>query len=233
MRRGIKSAQAILGLVAFSLVMPFVLLVCVRLFVQARMIPPQMETMAPTFRPGDRFLIESASIYLRRKYKRGEIIVFYPPPVETGGRDLSNDFLHVLGRASGLPYFPCEKAFVKRVIGLPGETVQVEPGKGVIVNGKTLDESAYEAEPVAYRLQKFGDIGTDLGDRRNIHPYSVSEDAGKNIVVPAGHLFVLGDNRNHSDDSHVFGMLDEHRVIGRAQVKIFPKVKILNTPRYD
>lgn len=91
--------------------------------------------------------------------------------------------------------------YIKRVIGLPGEEVVIENGK-VHINGQALDET-YEAAPPQY--------------------------AGR-WTVPENQIFVLGDNRNQSSDSHSWGFVPKDYVVGRALVVYWPlgQVKILN-----
>ncbi len=224
-----KSAFAILGIAILSILMTFVLLIITRLFVESRYLPTN--TMEPTLAVNDRVVLEKSFPYLHRPYVRGEIIVFYPPPIELGGRDLSWNVMPTLGRLSVLPFFPYEPAFIKRVIGLPGDCIRIVKGQGVFVNGKLLDETSYVKEPVNYDLNILGDIGGRSVTNQTIRPYSDPSNITKPIVVPPGQLFVLGDNRNHSEDSHVFGLLDEQRVIGRVILK-FPKLEIIDLPKY-
>jgi len=83
--------------------------------------------------------------------------------------------------------------YIKRVIGLPGETVEVAGGK-VLINGTALDEP-YIAQPPNY--------------------------TGK-WVVPPDYLFVMGDNRNNSSDSHSWGYLPIKNVLGKAVLVYWP-----------
>jgi signal peptidase I len=84
--------------------------------------------------------------------------------------------------------------WIKRVIGLPGDHVSVGGGQ-VWINGRAMHES-YLGEPPFYAMAE--------------------------RTVPAGQLFVLGDNRNHSIDSHVWGTVPLERVIGRASFRFWP-----------
>lgn len=89
---------------------------------------------------------------------------------------------------------PKERDFVKRVIGVPGQTVAVRNGR-VIVDGVAYDEPYISAPPnYEYAPQ----------------------------TVPPGKLFVLGDNRNNSQDSHLIGMIDMGEVIGRVDLRYWP-----------
>ena len=91
--------------------------------------------------------------------------------------------------------------FIKRVIGLPGETLEIR-GKQILINGKPLDE------PYAV----YGDWSVPrLGDREQLGP----------IVIPPGRLFMMGDNRDHSMDSRVWGFLDTQKVKGKAFIVYF------------
>ncbi len=89
---------------------------------------------------------------------------------------------------------PRERDFIKRVIAVPGQTVEVRDGH-VQVDGRALAEP-YIAAPPNYAMPK--------------------------MVVPEGTVFVLGDNRNNSFDSHLFGVIEQSRLIGRAELRYWP-----------
>jgi len=132
-------------------------------------------SMLPTLQPGE-FVLVNKMAYEIGDFSRGDIVVFHYSPVED---------------------------YIKRVIGLPGDEVQVNNGQ-VMVNGQLLDEP-YISAPPQY-------TGT--------------------WNVPEGSLFVLGDNRNQSSDSHRWGFIEEDSVIGKALVVYWPinEVKILSHP---
>jgi signal peptidase I len=210
------------------IVVVLVLLVLVRFFIaEARFIPSS--SMEPTMQIGDRLLVEKLSGWLHKPMRRGEIIVFYPPPSQMGGKDLSYNPLYVMGRLTGLPFLPYEPAFIKRVIGLPGDKIRVKKGIGVFINDQLLDESPYAKEHPMYDLTVLGDIGYHNFHGADIRPYADPKIAYDPIIVPPGHLFVMGDNRNYSADSHVWGFLDEKRVIGRACLTFG---RLFKPPRY-
>jgi signal peptidase I len=208
------------------IVITLVLLIVIRqAFAEARYIPSS--SMEPTLQIEDRLLVEKISGWLGKPIRRGDILVFYPPPVEMGGKDLSNDPLTVLGRLTGLPFLPYEPAFIKRVIGVEGDRIRVQHGVGVFVNEQLLDESAYVKEHAPnYDLNCLGDIH---GRGPNGQPIRLYGDSKEPIIVPAGHLFMMGDNRNNSEDGHVWGFLDQKRVIGRACLLFW---RHLEPPRY-
>ena len=188
-------------------VVTFVLLIFIRwAFGETRSIPSG--SMEPTLQIDDRLVVEKISGHFKQPIRRGEILVFYPPPSVMGG-ELKNDPLTLLGRWTGLPCFPYEKALIKRVIGLPGETIRVRHGVGVFVDGHLLDER-YTKETPNYDLDVMGDLrngqptGETLGGKSQFD----------SIKVPKGHLFMMGDNRNNSADSHIWGFEDEDRIIG-------------------
>ncbi len=86
------------------------------------------------------------------------------------------------------------KDFIKRIIGLPGDRIKIEDGK-LYRNGQVLNE-------------------TYINGRM--------EGTFDEVLVPAGHLFVLGDNRNNSKDSRVIGTISMRDVVGRADMVILP-----------
>ncbi len=209
------------------IVVTLILLIGIRWGIaEARYIPSS--SMEPTLQINDRLIVEKISGHLAKPIERGDILVFYPPAIEMGGEELSNDPLHWLGRLTGLPFFPNDAAFIKRVIGLEGDMIRVVAGQGVYVNGQLLDESAYIKEVPAYSLTVMGDIKGRNSKNEFIRPCT-DKQVNEPIIVPAHCLFMMGDNRNNSEDGHVWGFLDQKRVIGKAWLLIWRR---LEAPAY-
>ena len=124
-------------------------------------------SMNPTLQDGEYILVNRLAYKIGQPV-RGDIVVF------------------------SFPMDP-RQDLIKRVIGLPGETISVQDGK-VLVNGVPLDEP-YIAAPPIYN---------------------------NTWVIPEGQLFVLGDNRNESKDSHEWGFLPMENVVGRAILIYWP-----------
>lgn len=134
-------------------------------------------SMEPTLYPGE-FLLVNKITYRLGDIRRGDIVVFHFP----------ND--------------PRED-YIKRVIGLPGDTITVQD-KEVLVNNSKLTEPYISASP-----QYSGEW-----------------------IVPEDSIFVLGDNRNQSSDSHSWGFVPHANVVGKAEMIYWPfaKLKILSQP---
>jgi signal peptidase I len=153
--------------------------------------------MVPTLQVRDVLLVDEI-VYRLHPPNDGDVAVFQPP-VPSGGND-----------------------FVKRVIGVPGDAVAIRDGV-VYRNGGALREP-YENEPPNYDLA-IRDYaiyvdGTPLDHKSaDIPPRSQWEAPNR---VPKGFYFLLGDNRNYSDDSHVWGFARAQGFTGRAFAVIWP-----------
>lgn len=135
-------------------------------------------SMDDTFHNGEYLIVDQVSYYFE-KPARGDVVVFRYP------RDPS-------------------KFFIKRVIGVPGDTITIENGTVTIRN---------EAHPNGFILEEpyidFMDPAPPFTETLNDREY-----------------FVMGDNRNESSDSRSWGVLQEERIVGRAFVRLFPPSEI-------
>ena len=150
-------------------------------------------SMEPTLIQGDRVLVNKIPYYFHDP-RRGDIIVFSNPnPEATPDRGFVGGFFHWLFQGLGFQQ-PENEDFIKRVVGLPGDVVEGMHGS-VYVNGVKLIEP--------YLTQ-------------HTQPFPAT-------TVPAGKLFVMGDNRGNSLDSRFgLGFVPIDNVIGKAFVKIWP-----------
>jgi signal peptidase I len=130
------------------------------------------QSMEPNFEDGDYLIIDEIT-YRFREPKRGEVVVFKNPMNE-------------------------RQRFIKRIVGLPGETIEVVDGKIFILNGekKVLDESSYL------------NFSFTSG---NFH-----------ITLGKDEFFVLGDNRQFSLDSRRFGPIKREEIVGRVLLRLWP-----------
>lgn len=154
------------------------------LLVQAYHIPSP--SMNPTLVDGDRVIVNRLS-YQFSDIGRGDIVVFAKPPNQSGGAD----------------------DLIKRVVGLPGETIVLRDGQ-VFVE-EWLVEEPYLAQPDSTRPKKPVIPGCDQPNPER-----------DRCVVPEGYVFVMGDNRNSSSDSRVFGPISTDTIVGRAFVRVWP-----------
>jgi signal peptidase I len=138
-------------------------------------------SMYPTLKVGDRIIVNKLSYHLHG-VQRGDIVVFASPPLE------DQEYADL----------------VKRVIGLPGETISAKDGH-VYINGKRLNEPWLPPGAASY-------TGALPGDA---HPQF---DLPGPVKIPPGEYFVMGDNRTDSEDSRFFGPIPRSLFVGRAEV---------------
>ena len=134
----------------------------------------QYSSMQPTLDVGQRVVINKV-VYYFHEPERGDIIIFHPPTNPD----------------------PKTPPFIKRIIGLPGDIVEVKEG-AVYINDSPLDEP-YIKDPPLYTLPA--------------------------LKIPENNYFVLGDNRNNSNDSHNGWTVPRQSIIGKAWLSILPPSK--------
>lgn len=181
--------------------------------------------MSPTLNENDKVLFDMTPYRSGRPFVRGQIILFFPPYVKIGPKEISRDPMDILDKAFAPASLHQPESSIKRVIGIPGDTIEVKEG-AVFVNSVKLEEP-YLKEPTKYELHSLKDLGGELFSGGAVYPFP-GQDAP--IVVPPGHLFVLGDNRNNSQDSHLWGFLDSERVLGKAILIFYPRMELIKSP---
>jgi signal peptidase I len=173
-KRGGREARIALEWAGLAVLALLIALLIKAFLFQAFWIPSA--SMEPTLKINDRVLVNKLA-YKLHDVRRGDIIVFSPPPGSEPGY----------------------KHLVKRVIGLPGETVSGSGGH-VLINGKRLSEPY---------LPK----GTYTSD---FSPVKIAPD----------HYWMMGDNRGDSSDSRVFGTITKSAIVGPAFVRMWPISRI-------
>ncbi|MBD2314552.1 signal peptidase I [Desertifilum sp. FACHB-1129] len=170
----------------------------IRTFVaEARYIPSG--SMLPTLQINDRLIIDKLG-YRFQTPKRGDIVVFSPTEVLLQENPSLKD------------------AFIKRVIALPGETIELRNGQ-VYIDGTPLSENyvasdLYPAEPVnAASEHQMTEIDVCPPNQRYL---------ATPMTIPENSYLVLGDNRNNSYDSRCWGVVPRDHIIGRAVVRFWP-----------
>jgi signal peptidase I len=186
-----------LGELPGLILMAFILALIIKTFlVQAFFIPsPSME---PTLVEGDRVLVSQVPYYFHDP-NRGDVIVFEDPdPKSVEDRGLVGGAVHWVFQGLGVQK-PDNEDFIKRVIGIPGDTVWAKDGQ-VYVNGDPISE-----------------------------PYLVDKTANfPHTDVPDGKLFVMGDNRSNSLDSRFgLGFIPIDDVIGEAFFVVWPPANMV------
>jgi signal peptidase I len=173
-RRG-PSRRAIIEWTAILAVAVLAAVILRAFIVQPYYIPSG--SMEPTLKVGDKVLVNKLSYDLHGVH-RGDIIVFKKPPNDTtpGITDL-----------------------IKRVIGLPGETISSGPNGEIFINGSPIEQPWLTTEAKA-----------------NPGPPITK------MVIPPGQYFVMGDNRGDSSDSREIGPIAKHLIIGRAFLLVWP-----------
>lgn len=136
-------------------------------------------SMHPSFEDNE-YLLTNKITYRFKDPQRGEVVIFKAPPKK-------------------------EYDYIKRIIGLPNDTIMINDGK-VYINGALLDESDYLDENIYTQPGAFS-----------------SED--EEIIIPANHYFVIGDNRTHSNDSREWGYIEKEDIIGKAWLSYWPPSK--------
>jgi signal peptidase I len=171
-------------------------------------------SMIPTLEIGDYILVSKYTYGLRLPVfgtkivdvgapQRGDVMVFVPPHVDT--------------------------YFIKRVIGVPGDVIRYG-NKRLVINGEPVD-----AEVIA-RFDERGllVIEETLGDTTHLaHVHPARREQTRTWEVPDGHYFMMGDNRDNSQDSRVWGMVPEHNIVGEAVAVWMHKDPGLSLPSFE
>lgn len=145
-------------------------------------------SMLPNFQDGEYLIIDEISYYFYSP-QRGDVVVIHSPQDQG-------------------------QYFIKRVIGLPGETIEVAGGRVVVKNQQWPEGKALEEKYISNSTVTFG----------NIH-----------VSLPEDQFYVLGDNRTASTDSRFFGPVNRNAIVGKVFLRAFPlnRFGVFSSPAYQ
>jgi len=167
-----KEEHPILEIIRFSLI-ALIIVIPIRMFIAQPFIVSGA-SMENTFHTGEYLIVDQLSYYFNPP-SRGDVVIFRYP------RDPS-------------------KFFIKRIIGLPGETIIIE-GSAITIKNKDNPDGFSLDEPYIKSMKNGSNMTEVLGERE---------------------YFVMGDNRDQSSDSRTWGVLQQERIIGHAYLRLFP-----------
>lgn len=167
-----EKANPISEIIQFSII-AILIVVPIRMFIAQPFIVSG-DSMVNTFQSGQYLIVDQVSYHFNDP-ARGDVIIFRYP------KDPS-------------------KFFIKRVIGVPGDTIKIEDAQVTIINEEHPDGVVLD-EPYVRSMEPAPVFEEELGDRE---------------------YFVMGDNRDQSSDSRSWGVLQEERIVGRAYLRLFP-----------
>jgi signal peptidase I len=187
-------------------VVAIVIAIVIKTFLfQAFYIPS--ESMVPTLEVGDRVLVNKLSYDLHDLH-RGDIVVFAAEPNEEWHRAGIDDL-------------------VKRVIALPGETITQCETNRVCIDDRLLDESYLPKGTVTNIPSTLPFITNAAGNKVLVcDPVGPNGSPEGGCKVPAGQVFVMGDNRTNSQDARANGPIKESSIVGRVFLRIWPPGRI-------
>jgi signal peptidase I len=174
-------------------------------------------SMVPTLKVGDFILVSKWTYGIRLPVLRNKIIEIDSPQ-----------------RGDVMVFFPPheERYFIKRVVGLPGDEIHVLDGV-LYINGDKMSQKVLQDEIAAPRsVVMTEDLGSlEHAMQRRVVPTRLSQNF--TAVVPEGHYFMMGDNRDNSSDSRVWGPVPEERIVGKAFARWMFWDKFLSLPSFD
>ena len=173
-------------------------------------------SMVPTLKIGDYILVNKFTYGIRlpvvgtkilevNEPQRGDVMVFFPP----------ND----------------NRYFIKRVIGLPGDTISYQ-NKQLTINGEEVDQ-AFKAQVIesGFRVRLYEE---NLGEQSHtIHNTPGLYRGSFTVTVPEGHYYMMGDNRDNSSDSRAWGPVPEQNIVGKAFAKWMYWPSITQLPSFS
>ncbi len=168
----ITKTHPLTEIIQFSII-AILIVVPIRMFIAQPFIVSG-DSMIDTFQSGEYLIVDQVTYYMSEP-ARGDVIIFRYP------RDPS-------------------KFFIKRIIGIPGDTIKIEDAQVTVINEENPDGVLLD-EPYVRSMEPASLQEETLGDRE---------------------YFVMGDNRDHSSDSRSWGVLQKDRIIGRAYLRLFP-----------
>jgi signal peptidase I len=169
---GEKTEHPLTEIIRFS-ILALIIVLPIRWFVAQPFIVSGA-SMEDTFHNNEYLIVDQLTYHFEDP-KRGDVVIFRYP------RDLS-------------------KYFIKRVIGVPGDTINIDGNQVTIKNAEHPDGMVL-SEPYVHKMEQNTYLTETLGE---------------------GEYFVMGDNRDQSSDSRMWGILEENKIIGRALLRLFP-----------
>lgn len=192
----------------YCIVIAVVLALLVRYYIGTPTIV-KMVSMKPTLMQNDRLILNRWSRTVKQDLKRGDIITLEAPVKAYSYANVNQEkpvaiYKEQTGVISKFVYYVLElgkTSYIKRVIGLPGEHLQIQNGK-VYINGEELQED-YLKDGVETKSQVFTDI-----------------------YIPEGYVFAMGDNREESMDSRILGCIPIEKIESKVLIRFWPLNKI-------